>query len=149
MDWRDQLDPQGTEVVTAPTVHLVAGFVKHLPHIWAAGCPPLLTRWTPAPVVRPHQPELWNVARDDWSKKEYIIKHVRCPLILDAAKIEYLDESTDVFRDGSLYTVPIQREVSMYNWCRHFCPSSCLPICFAAALWSHRCEMKMNPHLWH
>jgi len=70
-----------------------------------------------------------------------------CPLIRDAANRVYPDESTDEFRDESRYTVPIQWHVSIYNWCRHFCPSISLPRSFVAALWCHRCELKMNLHL--
>ena len=51
-----------------------------------------------------------------------------------------------MFRDESLYTVPIQRQASIYNRCRHFCPRSCLPLSFAAALWCHRCKLEMNLH---
>jgi len=69
-----------------------------------------------------------------------------CPLIRDAANRVYPDESTDEFRDESRYTVPIQWHVSIYNWCRHFCPSISLPRSFVAALWCHRCELKMNLH---
>jgi hypothetical protein len=49
------LIPEGTGIVPPPIVHLVAGFVKHLPHMGAEGSPPLLKRLTPAPAVRPHQ----------------------------------------------------------------------------------------------
>jgi len=140
------LIPEGTGVVPPPIVHLIAGFVKHLPHIWGERCPPLPKRWTPAPAVRPHQLELWKVASRDWIKKDYIIKEVPGPLILDATNIVYPYESMDVFQDESLYTVPIQRRASIYNWCRHFCPSSYLSLFFAAALWCHRCQLKMNRH---
>jgi hypothetical protein len=84
------------------------------------------------------------VASLNWIKKDYIIKEVPGSLILDAANIVYPYESTDVLRDESLYTVPIQRQASIYNRCRHFCPSSCLPLSFAAALWCHRSQLKMN-----
>ena len=43
-----------------------------------------------------------------WIKKYYIIQEVPGPLILDAANIVYPYESTDVFRDESLYKIPIQ-----------------------------------------
>jgi hypothetical protein len=92
--------------------------------------------------VRPHQLEWWKVASRDWIKKDYIMKEVLCPVILDVANIVYRYESTDVFRDESLYMVPIQRQASIYNRCRHLCPS--LPLSFAAALRCHRCELKMN-----
>jgi len=141
------LIPKGPGVVPPPIVHLIAGFVKHLPHIWAERCTPLPKRWTPPPAVGPYQLELWKVASCDWIKKDYIIKEIPGPLILDAANIVYPYESTDVFRDESLYMVPIQKQVSIFNWCRHFCPSSCLPLFFAAALWCHHCELKMNLHL--
>jgi len=127
-----ELIPEGTGVIPPLIVHLVAGFVKHLPHIGAEGSPPLPKRRTPAPAVQPHQLELWKVASRDWIKKDYIIKEVPCPLMLDAASIEYPYESTDMFRDESPYTVPIQRQASIYNQCRHLCPS--LPLSFAAAL---------------
>ena len=52
------LIPQGTEVVPPTMVHLVVGFVKHLPHIGGEGSPPLPKRRTPTPAVRPHQLEL-------------------------------------------------------------------------------------------
>jgi hypothetical protein len=87
------------------------------------------------------------VASRDWIKKDYITKEVPGSLILDAANIVYPYESRDMFRDESLYTVPIQRQAWIYNRCRHFCPSSCLPLAYAAALWCHRCELKMNLHL--
>jgi hypothetical protein len=45
------------------------------------------------------------VASHDWIKKDYIIKEVPGSLILDAASVVYPCESTDVFRDESLYTV--------------------------------------------
>jgi len=32
------------------------------------------------------------------------------------------------------------------NQCRHFYPCSCLPLSFSAAIWSYRCEVKMNLH---
>jgi len=38
------LIPEGTGVVSPPIVHLVTGFVKHLPHISVEGCPPLPER---------------------------------------------------------------------------------------------------------
>jgi len=56
----NNLIPEGTGVVPPPIVHLVAGCVKPLPHIWAEGCPPLLQRWTPAPAVRQHHLDLWE-----------------------------------------------------------------------------------------
>jgi hypothetical protein len=84
------------------------------------------------------------VASRDWIKKDYIIKEVSCPLVLNAANIVYPYESTDVFRDESLDTVPIQRQASIYTRCRHLCPS--LPHSFAAALWCHLCELTMNLH---
>jgi len=138
------LIPAGAGVVSHPIVHLVAGFVKHLPHIWAEGCPWLPKKRTPAPAVRPHQLESWEEATCDWIKKESIIKQVPCPLIRDASNIEYPYVSTDVLREESLYRIPIQRQVSIYNQCRHPCPS--LPLSFAAAIWCHRCQLKMNLH---
>jgi len=35
------LIPEGTGIVPPPILHLVAGLVKHLPHIWAESRPPL------------------------------------------------------------------------------------------------------------
>ena len=84
------------------------------------------------------------MASRDGIKKVYVLKEVPGPLILVATPIVYADESTDVIRHESLYTVPIQRQVSIYNRCRHFRPSSCLPFSFAAALRCHRCKLKMN-----
>jgi hypothetical protein len=52
------LIPEGTGIVPPPIVHLVAGFVKHLPHIGAEVSPPPPKRRTPAPAVWPHQLEL-------------------------------------------------------------------------------------------
>ena len=49
-----------------------------------------------------------KVASSDWIKKDYIMEEVPGPLILDAANIVYPYESTDVFWDDSLHTVPIQ-----------------------------------------
>jgi len=48
------LIPEGTGVVPPPIAHLVVGVDKHLPHISAEGCPPLLERGNPAPAVRLH-----------------------------------------------------------------------------------------------
>jgi hypothetical protein len=47
--------------------------------------------------------------------------------MFDATNIEYPYESTDVFRDESLYTVPIQRQMSIYNRCRHFALAVAFP----------------------
>jgi len=115
-----------TGVVQPWIFHLIVGFVKHLSHIWAEHCPPLLTGWIPAPAVRTHQLELWKVASCDWIKKDYMIKEV----------------------PGSLIK---KRQMLIYNWCQHFCDYSCHRLSFAAALWCHRCELKMNLHLrcWH
>jgi len=138
------LIPEGTGVVPPLIVHFVLGFVKHLPHIWVEGCPPLPKRRTPAPAVRPHQMEWWNVASCDWIKKDYIIKEVPRPLILEATNIIHPYESTDVFQPECLYMIPIQCQVSSYNRCWHFCPGNCLPLFITAALSCHRCELKMN-----
>ena len=134
----------GTGIVPPPVVHLVTGFVKHLPHIGAEGTPLLPERRTPAQAVRPHQLEICKVASRDMINKDYIMKDVPCPLIIDAANIVYLYESTDVFGDESRFPVPIQRQTSIHNRCRHHCPS--LPLSFVAALWCHRCELKINQH---
>ena len=50
------------------------------------------------------------------------------------------------FVDKSLYTVQIQRQESMDSQSPHFCPSSCVPLRFAAAQRSDRCELKINLH---
>ena len=118
--------------------------MQHVPHIWPGGSPPLQKRGNLARVVQPHQLELWKVASHDWIKKHYIIQEVPGPLIFEAPNIVYLYQSTDVFRDESLYMVLIKWQASIYNWCRHLCPS--LPLSFAAALWCHHCELKMNLH---
>jgi len=140
------LIPKGPGVVPPPIVHLVAGFAKHLPHIWTEHCPQLPHRRTPAPAVRPHQLELWKVASCGWINKDYCTKEVPGPLIRDPANVVYAYESTDVFRDESLHTVPIQWLALIDNQCRYFCPGSYLPISFAATLWCHHCKMKMNLH---
>jgi hypothetical protein len=51
--------------------------------------PPLSERRTPAPAVQPDLLELGQVASCDWIKKDYMIKEVPCPLIRDAANIEF------------------------------------------------------------
>jgi len=86
------LIPEGTGLVPPPIVHLVAGFVKRLPHIWAGGSPPLQQWWTPAPVVQPHQLELWKVASHDWINKDYMMKEDAGPLILTPQTL-YIDMS--------------------------------------------------------
>jgi len=131
-------------IVPPPIVHLVAGCDNHVVHIWAEASPPLPRRGTPAPAVRPYQLELWKVASRDWIKKDYIIQEVPCPRGQNSANIVHQYESTDVFEDESLYTVPIQRQALIYNRCRHLCHS--LPLSFAAALECHRCEVRMNLH---
>jgi len=136
------LIPEGAGVVPPPIVHLATGVVKHLPHIREQCCPPLPKRRTPAPAVWPHQLELWKLASHDWIKKDYIIKEVPCPLILDATNIVYPYEFTDLFRDESFSMVPIQQQASIYDRCWHHCPSFLLS--FAADLWCHRYELKMN-----
>jgi len=144
-----ELIPEGTGVLPPPIVHMVVGCVKHLPHIYAEGSPPLPERRTPAPGLWPHWLEFWKVGSHDWIKKDYIIKEDPCPLILDDANYAYPDVSMDVFRDESHYTVSIQWQSSIHNRCWHFCPSSFLPISFAAALYCHRCELQMNLHPTH
>ena len=67
------------------------------------------------------------MATRDWIKKDYIITEVPGPLILDAANIVYPYESPDVFRDESLYTVPIQRQASINNRCRQFALAVAFP----------------------
>jgi len=141
------LIPEGTEVTPPPIFHLVSAFVKHLPHLWAEGCRPLLKRRPPAPAVRPHYLELWNMASRDWIKNDHIMKDVPSPLIHDGTIIVYPYQCTEAFQDPSLYRVAMQEAASIYNWCQHFCPSICLPHFFAAALWLHRCRLKLNLHL--
>ena len=70
------LIPEGMQVVPPPIVDLVMGCVKHLPHIWAEGNPPLPKRLTPAPAVLPHQLAVWKVVNYERIKKDYIIKEV-------------------------------------------------------------------------
>ena len=135
---------KGMGDVSPPMVHLVASFVNHMPHVGAEGCPPLPKRRTPASVVRPHQLELCKVSSRDLIKKDYILKKVTCPLVLNAANIGYPYESTDEFRDESFYTVSIKRQASNVIRNRHFC--RILPDSFAAALWCHHCEWIMNLH---
>jgi len=138
------LTPEGTGDVLPPIVHLVAGFVKHLPHIWMEASPPHAKRQIPPPAVRPHQLELWKVASHDCIKKDDITCEVPCCLMLDSANIVYPYESRDVFLDESLYTVLIRQQVSLYNLCRHVCFS--LPIPNLDALWCNRCLLEMNLH---
>jgi len=71
--------------IPPPIVLLVIGVDDHLPHICTEHCQPLATWWTPAPVVWPHQLELWTVATRDCIKKDYIINKVQCPFILRTA----------------------------------------------------------------
>jgi len=52
----------------------------------------------------------------------------------------------EVVWDESLYTVPIQQQVSFHNRCRRCCLRSSLPHSFAASLRCHRCVSKMNLH---
>ena len=75
------------------------------------------------------------MASRNWIKKDYIIKEVPCALILDAAKNVYPCE---------YYRLPIQLHVSIHN--RFWYPRLSLPHSFAAALWCHRCKLKMNLH---
>jgi len=139
------LFPEGTGVAPPPIVYLAVDFVKHLPHVWEEARSPLPNRQTPASAVWPYLLELWKVASHDYIKKDFIIEEVCCPCIFTAADIEYPYESTDVFQDESLYVVPIQWQGSIFIPCWHLCHS--LPHCFAAALWWHHCEWKMNLHL--
>jgi len=96
------LIPKGTGIVPPPIFHSVACLVKHLPHIWAEGNPPHLKRQTPGSAARPHQLELWQVASRDWIKKDYIIKEVPCPLIVEIPNSVYPYVSMDEFPDESL-----------------------------------------------
>ena len=50
--------PKGTGIVPRLVVHLVVGFVKQLPSIWAEDSPPRPKRRTPARAVQPPQLEL-------------------------------------------------------------------------------------------
>jgi len=99
---------------------------------------------TPGPAVRPHQLEFSTVANRDWIEKVYILRDVPGPVVLNTANIVYPCESTEMFRDVYPYTVPIQRQVSIYNHCRHHFPS--IPFSFAAALWCHLWQLTMNLH---
>jgi hypothetical protein len=47
--------------------------------------------------------------------RDCIIQEVPGPHILDDANIAYPDESTDEFRDESLYMVPIQQQASIHT----------------------------------
>jgi len=78
-------------------VHLIAGVVKHFPHICAESCPPLLTWWTTAAVVRSQLLEWRKLAIREWIKKDNIINEVTGRIILDATNIVYAYEFTDVF----------------------------------------------------
>jgi hypothetical protein len=82
------------------------------------------------------------VVSRDWIKKDYILKQVPCPLIVDTTKNEYPYQSTDVFFIESPDKFLIKRQGPIYSRCRHLCP--CCPPTFAASLWFQRCEMKIN-----
>jgi len=110
-----ELSPEGTEVVPPPHDHLVAGLVKHLPYFWVEGCPELPKRRIPPSEVQAPELELWKVASHDWIQNDYNIKEVPDPLIMAAANIVYLYESTDVFQDELPYTVLIQCQGSIYK----------------------------------
>jgi hypothetical protein len=71
--------------------------------------------FTLAPAVKLHQLELSKLASCDRIKKDYIIKEVPGHPMLEAASIVYPYESTDEFRDESLYIFPIQHAVPIYN----------------------------------
>jgi len=146
--WTGAIDsiPEGKGVIPLRIVHLLTGFVKHLPHIWVEDCTPVRKRWTSASAVRPHWPKLSIVASRDWIKKDYITKEVSCTLIHETVNIVYPYGSMDVFRQELRYMVPIKWQAAMYNRCRHLCPSSWLPLSFAAALWCPHCVSKMNLH---
>jgi hypothetical protein len=98
------------------------------------------------PPVGPHLPELWHVAGHNQVKGDYIIKEVPCLLILDTTQIVYPYESTDVFRNGSHYTVWIPSQALIGNWCRHCCPRSYLPLPVAGAPWWQHSEFKLKSH---
>jgi hypothetical protein len=78
------LIPEGAIVVPPSIDDLVGGNFNHLCHIWVDSSLRHPKRLTPAPLVRPHQLELWNGASHDWIKKDYIIKVVPGPHILDS-----------------------------------------------------------------
>jgi hypothetical protein len=78
-----------------------------------------------------------------------MINDVPCPHINDVTNTVYRYKSTDVFQDEYLDTVMIKRLPLIYHRCRHFCPSSILPLSIAAALWCHCCKLKTNPHRVH
>ena len=51
----------------------------------------------------------------DRIKKDYIMKEVPYPLILEATNSVYPYESMDLFRDESVYTVPLKQLASIYD----------------------------------
>ena len=82
-------------VVPPPTVHLVAGFVQHLPHIPVEGRPPLPKRGTPARAVRPYLLELVIEAIHDWIKNDYI-KMRSDALPSETSQIKYISMSPEM-----------------------------------------------------
>jgi len=115
--WIGAIDliPDSTGVVTPPIGRLVVGLIKHLPHISVDGCPPNPNNRNLVPEVRQHWLELWKVVSCDWIKKEIIIKEIPWPSIFYTTKSIYPYESTDVFHNDMMYTVPIQLQASVYN----------------------------------
>jgi hypothetical protein len=67
------------------------------------GLQPLLTL-----EVTPHQRDLRKVASHDWITQDYVINDVPGSLILEATCMVNSYEFTDVFRDESIFTFPIQ-----------------------------------------
>jgi len=102
--------PKHTRVVPPPIPHLFLGFVTHLPNVWGECWQPHPKPPTAAHVIWLHQLELWKVGSRDWIQKDCFMQVVPCPLMLDATNIVCLYESTDEFRDESLYIVSIQRQ---------------------------------------
>jgi hypothetical protein len=82
----------------------------------------------------------------EWWVVQENFYHKRGPgnLIMNPTTIQYPSQSTYVFRDESLYMVPIQSWVSSYHRCQHCCPSTCLSMSYVAALWFYHFVLKMH-----
>jgi hypothetical protein len=76
----------------------VMGYVKHLPYIYAEGCPPVPKTRSPAPVVWPQQLALSKVASLDRIKKGDMKIVVPCPRILGAGNNAYPNEFRQKFQ---------------------------------------------------
>lgn len=87
-----------------------------------------------------------KVASHVWFKTGYFIKLDPCPLIPDSANIVCPCESTDVFQDQSLHSVPIQPNAPIHQQCRYFEPCSYLLILIVAIIGCHHCGLEINLH---